>query len=279
MYEDKSIIAYAHMMKTGGTSFSKTLIQHFGNKMHAVPAGVIISKLEYNKNKFEKDLKRFKGNLKLITGHPMRPHIDFGKYSDNLMWTTFFRNPEKRYLSHYLHDLNYESKNGFSCDRFDIEEWQNVRKNNNYQTRFIAGEENLQKAIDIIETKFNWVGILEDYENSMYSFREQFELNNLHLDFKRTNSALETKEFKKEVKKKYSDFIKENNKIDNELYKYVVENVYPRFKLDDKPDNIKGKPGIIRDVNMLKYFVKRLESDNVAKINSKNIKKFMTRWF
>ena len=37
---DKSILVFAHMMKTAGTALTKQLIGHYGAKLHLVPGGL-----------------------------------------------------------------------------------------------------------------------------------------------------------------------------------------------------------------------------------------------
>ena len=76
-----------------------------------------------------------------------------------MSWFTFFRDPKKRYVSHYLHDFKWTEH--FSYPRYknmkerNIVEWEEVEGYGNYQTKFIAGEDNVDKAIEILETKIN----------------------------------------------------------------------------------------------------------------------------
>jgi len=173
---DNRLLVFSHMMKTAGTSLSKQLAAHFGRKMHIVPAGLKMDDDYYNKSKLKNDLDLFNQKLKIITGHPMRPYIDFGKEAEQAMsWFTFFREPKKRYVSHYLHDFNWT--NNFSFRRYkhmkekNIVEWEELEGFSNYQTKFLAGEDNVDKAIEILETKFSWLGLTEEYEISMESFK------------------------------------------------------------------------------------------------------------
>ncbi|MDZ7755205.1 hypothetical protein [Rhodohalobacter sp.] len=128
--ENKKILVFAHMMKTAGTSLSKQLIGHYGNKMHIVPGGLKMGDDYYSETDFEKDLELFNKNLKIISGHPMRPYIDFGRFEDRMAWFTFFRKPQKRYVSHYLHDFKWT--NEFAYRRYQqmknksIIEWEKI---------------------------------------------------------------------------------------------------------------------------------------------------------
>jgi hypothetical protein len=151
------ILVFSHMMKTAGTSISKQLIAHYGSKMHIVPGGLLMNDDCYNKEGFKNDYKKLHQRLKLISGHPMRPYIDFGEHEKNMAWFTFFREPTKRFVSHYLHD--YKWTNHFSLNSHkvmknsSIIEWDKFYNFSNYQTRFIAGENNFDKAVELLEKK------------------------------------------------------------------------------------------------------------------------------
>lgn len=86
------IIVFAHMMKTAGTAINKSLIGHFGRKMHMIPGGLKMQDDYYDIENFQDDLKKFK-DLKLIVGHPIRPYMDYGTLENNLVWATIFREP------------------------------------------------------------------------------------------------------------------------------------------------------------------------------------------
>lgn len=210
MPELNKVIVFAHMMKTAGTSLNKFLIGHFSKNMHIVPG--------------------------IIAGHPLRPYKDYDDCKKRLQWITFFRTPAERFVSHYLYD--YKLTNHFSYKRYknmrnsSIIEWEKLEHNSNYQTKFIAGETNFDKAVEIIETKMKWVGLTEEFENSLCSFKTCFELKNFSYKDKVTNSTPASLERKQKVAEEYTEFINEKNVIDLRLYNYVKKNVYPKFKMN-----------------------------------------------
>lgn len=116
------------MMKTAGTSLSKQLIEYCGKKVHIVPGGLLLKDDYYNNEKLNKDYLKKKNELKVLIGHPLRPYIDFNIADVNLRWFTFVRQPEKRYLSHYLH--KYHESNHFRVEKYaglssdSITEWE-----------------------------------------------------------------------------------------------------------------------------------------------------------
>lgn len=285
---DNRLLVFAHMMKTAGTSLSKQLIAHFGSKMHIVPGGLKMDDDYYDKLKLRDDLDLFNQKLKIITGHPMRPYIDFGKEVEQVMsWFTFFREPKKRYVSHYLHDFkwtdefSYKSHKGMKNK--SITEWEKLSNYTNYQTRFVAGEDNVDKAIETLETKFSWLGLTEEYETSMSSFKIYFDLHDLYIDPRPTNTNLAGKDTKKEVLESYSEFIAEMNQNDIRLYEYVKNQIWPKYrKLAVNCENnisVKPKGRIRRELNTIFFQINRQIKVNDTEINLKNLRRFYNRWY
>lgn len=93
-----------------------------------------------------------------------------------------------------------------------IVEWERIDNCSNYQTKFIAGEENLDKAIEILENKMQWVGITEELENSLCSFKNFFKFKDFVYEIKPTNQSLTDFEERKQVADQYADFIQQQNR-------------------------------------------------------------------
>lgn len=273
------MIVFSHMMKTAGTSFVKLLIQHFGNRMHVVPGGLNLKTEPYNFEKLSNDLIFFDGNLRVLSGHPVRPYIDYGHLEENMNWITFFREPEKRYVSHYFHNLNWAHY--YTQDNVDksLEHWERRLNASNYQVKFIAGEENLQKAIDIIHDKFEWVGFTEMFDDSIDSFKNHFREHDFFSSETRSNSSLSEKDRVSELFLSHGDFIKEKNELDRKLYDYVKENIWTeQIESQSQSENQSSKNILARRMNFIRYHLKRHNSFQPSEVNLKNLKRFYTRW-
>ena len=286
-HADRKLLVFAHMMKTAGTSLSRQLAAHFGRRMHIVPGGLKMNDDYYDGSALKKDLDLFNHRLEIIAGHPMRPYIDFGEETQQeMLWFTFFREPKKRYVSHYLHDFNWT--NSFSSRRYrhmkekSIVEWEELEDFSNYQTKFIAGEDNVDKAIEILETKFSWLGLTEEYETSMLSFKVRFDLQHLYTDTKATNTNLANKDTTKEVHDTYSEFIAEKNQNDIRLYAYVKNQIWPKYrKLTVTCENrtsVKPKGRSRRALNTILFHINRQRAKE-SKVNLRNLKRFYNRWY
>ena len=256
--------------------------------MHIVPGGLRMDDDYYNQAKLKYDLDLFNRKLKIITGHPMRPYIDFGKEAEQVMsWFTFFRKPHTRYVSHYLHDLKWT--NNFSSPRYrrmkekSIVEWEELEGFSNYQTKFLAGEDNVDKAIDILENKFSWVGLTEEYETSLVSFKNYFDLHQLYIDARASNTNLADEATKKAVHDTYADFIAEMNQNDIQLYKHVKDKIWPKYRklaVDAEGNkSVKPKGRIRRELNTILFQINRQIKVNETEVNLRNLKRFYNRWY
>lgn len=121
------MLVFAHMMKTAGSSLSKSLIGHFGWRMHTVSGGLALDEVSYGRQQLEADLAKLSGKVNIISGHPLRPWIDWGEVSQDMSWFTFLREPTSRYVSHFFFDMNrsrgFRTKRFASMKRRDIVEW------------------------------------------------------------------------------------------------------------------------------------------------------------
>ncbi|HET8804198.1 MAG TPA: hypothetical protein VFM72_06430 [Aequorivita sp.] len=187
-------------------------------------------------------------------------------------------------MSHYLYI--YALTNHFSYKKYkdkkndSIIEWERIENNANYQTRFIAGEANFDKAVEILETKMEWVGITEEFENGLCSLKNHLELKKFHYESNVTNRSRSESDRKQEVLHDYSEFIEEKNQIDLKLYDYVKRNIWPKYKVDNFDDcNGKGKAKIIRSTNMALFQINRQLKYRTIDLNLQNIKRFYNRWY
>lgn len=272
------------MMKTAGSTLANMLVEHYGRGAHFPLRGEEMKAKPYNPERLLNDYAKTNGKLKLVGGHSIRPYIDYGDLEKDLTWFTFFRKAENRYISHFLF-IKFQTNN-FSKKRYQsmksktIDEWERIENYSNYQTKFIAGEENLQKAIDIVETKMKWVGLTEDLPNGFFSLKEHLAIDGLYIDTQKRNSSEASKEEREMLIKDFGDYITEQNQIDIQLYDYVKKNVYPRYREYDKAKtDADGKAGLVRFVNKIDYQLFRKMTFDETKWDIKNLKKYYKRFY
>jgi hypothetical protein len=201
-----------------------------------------------------------------------------------LQWFTFLRSPKERYLSHYLYDR--ARTNDFSYSRWksmktkSILEWEGIQDYRNYQTRFIAGEECLQKAIEILEQKMVWVGITEEFDDGLASLAQHFGWRSIDLSRKPVNKNLSYANKKDAVMTEHGDFIEHMNEIDQKLYEYVCREIWPKLRLEtDVEFDNKPKSRLSQELNMLRWQITRQTKFHTEDVNLKNLKRFFRRWY
>jgi hypothetical protein len=195
-------------------------MREFGDKLMSV--------IPRNKNRkylyadLQKDLLIYKNPL-CISGHSMNPFVDFREYEPQMKWFFFIRNPINSFISLYIQQ--YTSKDpkfkiGFS-------EWMKKYNRKNRMVSWIAGEENLDKAIEIIEAKIKFIGITEKFDESLILLKSNFNLKSVFYIPKMKSRDPNLKHSLTENVAKYEDQILSNNKLDIELYNYIANNIYP----------------------------------------------------
>jgi hypothetical protein len=154
----------------------------------------------------------------------------------------------------------------------NIIEWEKIDMCSNYQCKFISGEANAQKAIDIIENKFEWVAITEEYDDAVESFKTHFKLGDLYISKDAANRSRANQDYRLATKNKYADFVEEMNQEDQILYNYVKEKVWPRFKNIPTDIKIKSKTSELdRHINMMSFQIDKYLKFNKTKITKKNL--------
>jgi len=235
------MLAYCHIPKTAGTTLNYILRKNFGNKLLAT--------IERKGNNYtHRDLKLdslIYKDIKCISGHGLKPFIDYKEFNGEMKWFTFVRDPIKRFVSQYIH----QNTNGLDKNNLTIEAWAEKFHRSNWLVKWIAGEENLEKAIHIIEEKFIFIGLVEDFDSSLNLMKKSFSLD-LNLDFGKSKMIVRDKSLKKELLiDRYNEllpFYKRQNNLDIQFYDYIKNNFIPRLKeqvsnnsVYNKPDNFK----------------------------------------
>lgn len=277
----KERIIFAHMMKTAGTSVTKKFAERFGSSLHITRGGLPLNlpdeRLFYAVNR----ILSSNPNIAVISGHDIRPYANWETINHNYHWITFLREPVARFISHFYYDM-YRSE-GFVYKKYQdmqsptLQEWERIDRTRNYQTRFIAGSEDVDKAISILE-KFSFVGICEHFQNSLMALASR-----LHLDGfdwrpiqmnRRVRASITAKP---EIDRA---FALEANECDILLYKYALNHIWPRFENEvrNSADKSIMNP-VLRKSNEVRFLLSRAMKNDQTEFSIKNVKRFIRRWF
>jgi len=209
------MLAHVHIGKTAGQTIRAILRKNFG------PAHCDLFK-DYG------DLERDWGwtarcylRLRSIAGHGVRPTPAFDRHFPRARYYTFLRDPFRRCLSHY----QFVVEAGGPCPPFP--EW--LAANADYQTRMLAGEPDAEKAIETIETKVGFVGLVERFNESLLLWKRWTGVFPLDVGYRSVNVA-RSNGVKAEILSQdgAEAAIRDANQQDEQLYRHVAEEVYPR---------------------------------------------------
>jgi hypothetical protein len=232
------MLVFSHIPKTAGTSLAFLLQRYYGSRLLSA---------QYRKDslyKYEdlkKDLKIYP-HVQCLTGHSVKPFVDFKEYNSQMHWFTFLREPKKRFISHYIHQYNSGANIQF---RMDFVEWTQKYNRKNWMVRMIAGIEDLEAAKQILREKFKFVGVTEKYDESLVIMKNSLGLSDFNIDYHAPKNISKDIEIRKKISDNdqlYKDLILEQNELDIELYDYVLKNIWEKQKNDYyAPDQSKSR--------------------------------------
>lgn len=225
---EKKIIMFSHIPKTAGTSLNFLLKRYFGMRIMNATFNKNQKDLSYQYNDLKSE-KWLYPKLDLVSGHSVKPYVDFKDFNKQLEWLTFLRKPSKRFISHYIHEQTGNNPKY----KMDLIEWSKRFKRYNWMVRMLAGEENLDKAKDMLHEKFKFIGLTESFDESIHLMKNAFQLHGFDTSLKTNKMVIRDSGLKLFIKENYhiyDEVINENNNLDNELYNYFLDNIWENQK-------------------------------------------------
>lgn len=213
---DKSpLLLYVHIPKTGGTSFTQSIIHH-------CPKFVYYFEVACHYEAFIAALNE---------ADALCGHFPFGIHrftNRSCQYITLLRDPVEQIISFfYFKYRNLESLDcnmGLSLDDF-IHDPHFDPEYVNLQTRFISGElssvtPNLQQAKKNLLSHFSFVGITEMYAESQFLFTKEM---NWELHSSPRLNTTQHRLLRQQVSPETLKLIILKNKLDIELYRFAVQ--------------------------------------------------------
>jgi len=217
------MLAYIHIQKTAGQTIRSILMRNFGTRHCDLP--VNYSRIN---SRVIAWINRCYPELVALSGHAVVPGGILDMCKEAKVFTVL-REPVARATSHY------QFSNRRLSEPEPLVEW--VNKNKNRQVRTLAGEENLDKAIEFIETRVGFVGLTEQFDESLILLQKWVNLKNFNIDYVPLNVASNNRVRDKIISSR-SQFalIEESNQLDTQLYNYVRKKIYPRQRIEFGPE-------------------------------------------
>ena len=219
------MLVFVHINKTAGNTISHILRSSYGllhcqvEPWHAQWKGAPFSTHDLQR------LRKFYPNLKSIAGHRLMGYVDLQENGTEFKYFTFVRDPLKSCASRFQHRVQVSRKKNYS-----FEEWIQLDWTRNHQTKWIAGEDNVSKAIKVIRDKNIFVGLAERFDESIVMLKALL-ANDLNISYKRVNVA-PSNTIKDNLlsNERTRQMIVEAQQSDLELYDFIREELYPAYQ-------------------------------------------------
>lgn len=215
------MLCFCHMIKAAGTTLNYIFRNNYGYNF-----------VETQKEPFTpKDLEillSINRNIKAIAGHHLKSYTGLDSVCSDLEYITFLREPIDRYISHYNHSRtrNYH--------QLTLEEWTKKlplqHAELNYQTKFIAGSDDLERAKKILANDFAFVGLAEKFDESLILMKKILNLQDFDSRYQRMNVNQKKLITKNEISHDFMEELRELNKLDYELYRFINDELFEEQK-------------------------------------------------
>ena len=215
------ILAFCHVVKAGGTTVESVLRKAYGIRHLDVYPKTDAG--EYKLAEMSRDLK-FMPWVKSMSGHGLRPYINYGEFEQRLVWVIWLREPISRLISGYQHSC---MRNGYSqsFDKFILD-----ARRKNRQVYFLSGSpDDLVGAKKMLIEKVKVVGLLERFDESLSLLKYVVPNRALSLAYVKPKNVASSSEIARQIYENiddYSGLLNEVAGLDIELYDWVKGSIY-----------------------------------------------------
>jgi hypothetical protein len=224
MTDQSDLIAYIHVMKTGGQTMCDILRQSFPGRHCDLQVKGVASADDL------RFARRFYPHLRSIAGHGVVPLSNLAEAAGSIRFFAFLRDPLERCVSHYQYRRNKDETS-------DFEPW--LERFANYQTRFLTRTRttgaarsirpNADHAIEVIERHVGFVGLQERFDESLVMLRRWIDDPEFDIEYRARNVASKSTIRKQLLgDPRIVALIEAHHEEDAKLYRYARDVVYPR---------------------------------------------------
>ena len=219
------MICLTHIPKTGGTTFRHVLINNYSWRHIDFPESkkIVVEPIDFPFDSFI--IKQ----VKSLSGHWLR-YSDHTQYLfPNMKFIVFLRDPLSRIISLFFHIKRYENPN--LIFRKWVTDMHADPILSNHQTRFIAGECNLDRAISILNESYFFAGATELFDTSLLILKRKLENNfDVRYERKRTSKRDKIKFLNDRNNSEALEKLHEFNKLDFKLHAYVTHTLFSKYQ-------------------------------------------------
>ena len=213
--EETIMLTHVHIMKTAGQTICGILRQSFaGNHCDlVVPRPATAKDIRW--------AMRFYPGLKSIAGHCVVPYGDLEQAGFRPRYFTFLRDPIERCVSHYQFSVQ---KN--HC-RQSFDRW--LTRHANFQTKILSSTDDASRAIELLEKRICFVGLVERFNESLVLLRHWSGNDAFDVRYRSRNIATDNR-IKKQLLASPGTVarIEELHTADLQLYAHARDIIYAR---------------------------------------------------
>ena len=230
--DERTLLAFVHIEKCGGTTLIDALRRTFVlNHVDAIPRD---SDAMLFRASDLRHLLRLRPRLASLSGHSIRIQSGLEEAFPKVAYFTCLRDPIRRYLSEYYY---FVEKLGMPAD---FNRWLDRTDRHDFQTRSIAGVQDIGAARRILDERFAMVGVLEEFDEFFGRLRATvlgttgaalLPIRGI-LNTRGGRSALPSQE---ELLDRFGNLIEDANRLDLQLYRHAKEITIPRQSEETGP--------------------------------------------
>lgn len=225
------MLVFIHINKTAGRTVRYILRSSFGVRhCEAEPWQARDSSDQPFSARDLKLSRKVYPRLESIGGHRVTGYTDLQDNGTEFKYFAFMRDPVKTCASRFQYNIQYRGKKNL-----DFEEWIQRDWTRNSQIKLIAGSADIDSAIRIIREKNIFIGLTERFDESMVLLKG-LRANNLNISYQRVNVASDNSIAQKILSNESTrQMLIEANRVDQQLYDYVSQELYPLWQKDYGP--------------------------------------------
>jgi len=218
------LLAFVHVEKAAGTTLIYLLRRNYllryldVRPLHAGSDGLFTAE----------DLRtclRLNPFLQCIGGHAVKPFGDLDEVCPDVRYVTLLRDPVQRYLSQYRYWISTLGK-GWTFERF-----LDHKPSHNFQTRKLAGSDDVEVAKRMLAERFFLTGVAERFDEFLVMLQAKLRPAPFDPTYTRRNvAASDADGGTSKHLARHEERIRANNACDLELYRYVVEELLPGYR-------------------------------------------------
>jgi hypothetical protein len=214
------MLVFIHINRTAGTTFTHILRSSYGVRHCQVGwTGPPFTAEDL------RHLKKLYPKVKSIAGHRVVGYVDLEEPGSELRYVTFLRDPVKSIVSRFQYKVQVSGKKGLVFEDWIQQDW-----TSNYQTKQIAGVDDLDEAIRVIRQKNIFVGLTERFDESLVLMRGLV-ADDLRISYKQVNVVRQGSLAKELLSSERSRRLAEEAmKVDLELYDHVSRELSPMYR-------------------------------------------------